>query len=80
MNNDNQIWAVLLEPEYFEPGTLVVLDPNVFDEMPPNSVGLIVSRDEKPSPDPLYGSQYNHNVLVGECVYHATRSSFIRKY
>lgn len=72
--------GLTLEPEYFEPGTLVVLDPNVFNNMPPNSVGLIVSRDEKPSPDAVYGSQYNHNVLVGDRVYNAARIAFIRKY
>jgi len=69
-----------LEPEYFEPGTLVVLDPNVFNKMPPNSIGLIISRDQKPSPDLLYGDQYNHKVLVGERVYNAARITFIRKY
>lgn len=70
--------AANFEPEYFEPGTLVVLDPEFW--LHDLSVGLIISRDEKPSSDPIYGSQYNHRVLVGEHIYNASRISFVRKY
>ena len=69
--------AANFEPEYFEPGTLVVLDPEFSLREP---IGLIISRDEKPSSDPIYGSQYNHRVLVGEHIYNASRISFVRKH
>jgi hypothetical protein len=77
--------AANFEPEYFEPGTLVVLDPLVWDPLvwdpsSPGILGLIISRDEKPSSDPIYGSQYNHRVLVGEHIYNASRISFVRKH
>ena len=72
--------AANFEPEYFEPGTLVVLDPEFSLRELQLPIGLIISRDEKPSSDPIYGSQYNHRVLVGERIYNASRISFVRKY
>jgi hypothetical protein len=72
--------AANFEPEYFEPGTLVVLDPIVWNVSLFGTLGFIISRDKKPSSDPIYGSQYDHRVLVGEHIYNASRISFIRKY
>lgn len=65
------------EPEYFEPGTLVILDPFKWNTTLVGSLGLIVERASKPINDRFYGSQYVHTVLVGEKLYAALRSSFI---
>ena len=68
------------EPEYFEPGTLVVLDPILWNASPPGTLGLIVERASKPVNDRVYGGQYVHTVLIGEKLYEALRSSFIGAY
>ena len=69
-----------LEPEYFEPGTLVVLDPILWNALPPGTLGLIVERASKPVNDRVHGDQYVHTVLIGEKLYEALRSSFIGAY
>lgn len=69
-----------LEPEYFEPGTLVILDPITWNVSAPGTLGLIVERASKPANDRVYGGQYVHTVLIGERLYKALRSSFIGAY
>jgi hypothetical protein len=69
-----------LEPEYFEPGTLVILDPIAWNVSASGALGLIVERASKPANDRVYGGQYVHTVLVGEKLYEALRSSFIGAY
>jgi len=64
-----------LEPEYFEPGTLVILDPIVWNVAPAGTLGLIVERSSKPVNNGVCGGQYVHTVLVGEKLYEALRSS-----
>ena len=59
------------EPEYFEPGTLVILDPLVWDASPSGSLGLIVELTFNP---------VIHTVLVGEKLYKVHRNSFIGAY
>jgi hypothetical protein len=69
-----------LEPEYFEPGTLVILDPILWNVSAPGTLGLIVDLSSKPVNDGVCGGQYVHTVLVGEKLYKALRSSFIGAY
>ena len=69
-----------LEPEYFEPGTLVILDPITWNVSASGALGLIVERASKPANDRVYGGQYVHTVLIGERLYKALRSSFIGAY
>ena len=71
---------VSFEPEYFEPGTLVVLDRKIFDDLSSGSpgLGLIVGFEPERVPDATYGSQYCHSVVVDGKMYKALRSTFIR--
>jgi len=59
------------EPEYFEPGTLVILDPIVWNVVAAGTLGLIVELTFNP---------VIHTVLVGEKLYKVHRNSFIGAY
>ena len=59
------------QPEYFKPGTLVVLDPIVWNVSPPGTLGLIVELTFNP---------IIHTVLVGDQLVKAHRRSFIGAY
>lgn len=67
------------EPEYFEPGTLVRLDPRWYHASP-EAIGLIIERANRLGPCAVYGSQYVHTVLVGEKLYEVYRSTIIGAY
>ncbi len=67
------------EPKYFEPGTLVRLDPRWYHASP-EAIGLIIERANRPDPCAVYGSQYVHTVLVGEKLYEVYRSTIIGAY
>lgn len=70
---------VSFEPEYFEPGTLVVLDPNLFNMLPPGSLGLIMERSPERVGDPVFGPQHLHTVLANGRMYKAARSALLRE-
>lgn len=71
-----------MDPERFEPGTLVVLDRKIFNNLSPGSpgLGLIVDCDREPLPEYVYGMQYTHTVIVEGKLYRALRSTFIREW
>jgi len=72
-----------MDPERFEPGTLVVLDRKIFNNLSPGSpgLGLIVDCDREPLPENVYGMQQNtHTVIVEGKLYRALRSTFIRAW
>ena len=70
---------VTFDPEFFEPGTLVVLDPSLFNMLPPGSLGLIMDRSTERAGDPVFGSQHLHTVLVNGRMYKAARSALLRE-
>jgi len=70
---------VPFEPEYFEPGALVVLHPEVFDHLDPGALGLIVDRSPERVEDSVFGSQYLHSVIVEGEMYGVARSGIVRE-